>query len=127
MRATRVPVAAREHTGDRQLDAVQRNAARIAAKVNLCPFVNGRVKSVNFTGAPSSVIVNHGLGTPAACILIRLNYHPAHNSPRFTEADQSGLDANNQLKITADAICTADFWFYPRSSLTIPVSSDQST
>lgn len=125
MRSPRIAFQ-REHTGSALQDRVQRQTETLTKKVGDCPFIHGVMKSVSFTGAPSSVIVNHGLGEPAACMVARLNYHSSHNGPRFTEGDQSGIDINNQLNVTADAICIVDLWFYPRSSKDITPGSTQS-
>ena len=120
-----VPVQ-REHTGDAAADRQQTQAGDIARFLRSVPFLYGTLKSVKFTAGPSSVVINHGLGVPAACFVVRMNYHSALNGPLFTEASQAGLDPNKQLKITASAICDVDLWVYPRASKTVPTGADQS-
>ena len=59
-----------EHTGDRQLDAIQQERARVTRGVNGIPFARGRLLSLAFTaGVP--LVVNHGLGEPVGFMVVR--------------------------------------------------------
>lgn len=59
-----------EHTGDRQLDAIQQERVRVTKGVNALPFARGRLLSVSFVaGVPC--VVNHGMGEPVSFMAIR--------------------------------------------------------
>lgn len=118
----------REHTGDRAADAIQSDRDRIAKTLNAFPFARGKLISVDLTGGVGTTI-NHGLGTPAACYIVRPNYDGSGNVVRIAEsgtAYQAALDLNNQLSIVADVSGLLDLWFYPRASKVIPTGAVQS-
>ena len=108
----------RSHTGDRQIDAVQAAAQRSADVANGCPFLRGVLRSVAFAGGTQKA-VDHGLGVPAACIVVRQNYNVFSMTASLAEAlpaFQATLDVNTQLGLVTDLDCTLDLWFYPRAS-----------
>lgn len=106
---------ARQHTGDRKIDAIQERIRRTESASNACPFSAGKLRSVQFTNA--SRIVNHGLGTPAAFFVVRASYIGSTAIASLCEdADQTGLDPNNQIRIHSTTTTLVDLWFYPQSS-----------
>lgn len=111
------PAVTREHTGDAQFDRVQADIRELARNLRNSPFFVGRLKSVRFTAATRK-IVGHGIGRPAAFMVVR-NSYVAGTFPSIAEdASQAGLDVNREIAIVCSTDCTLDLWFYPRSSLT---------
>lgn len=116
----------REHTGDAHIDRAQRLAQATATAheqtktvLQACPFLIGKLVSVNFTIAGGTQIITHNLGVAAACIVVRQNYLVAALGGSITEdAGATGYDTANQQAMAATAICTVDLWFYPRASIT---------
>jgi hypothetical protein len=112
----------REHTGNRQLDGIQRDAKRTLQRVNSLPFANGVLRSVEFTAATPKT-VDHGLGTRATFIVVRTNYDGTGTASTVTEASdayQDAIDLLNQLAVVASATCLVDLWFYPIASEVSP-------
>lgn len=110
----------REHMANRQLDAVQQARNELAGALNDCPFIRGRLISVKLPGFNTYSVVTHKLGTPAAFMIVRHDYGGLEAGARPSEAaDQSGIDPNNQIRITSTNTATVDLWFYPRASQTI--------
>lgn len=110
----------REHTGDRQLDSMQRDTARVAQRANGCPFITGIMRSVRFTASVAKT-VDHGLGARAAFVLARTNYDGTGSPAELNEAGaQSGLDITRQLSVVADVNCLVDLWFYVSASEATP-------
>lgn len=112
----KAPPFSREHTGDPQLDRMQGQRNELAQLLRLCPFVQGRLVSVSFSGGVYQT-VTHKLGVPAACFVIRQNYDAAALGYELSEnPSQTGLDQNNQLSLGTSAAVKLDLWFYPRAS-----------
>lgn len=109
----------RQRVGDQVLEKVQDNTQDLTKTLGTCPFLMGRLVSVQLTGGTAKV-VSHNLGTPAACFVIRMNYDAggAVNAPVFAESfpQPASLDLTKQLSVVASATCTIDLWFYPRAS-----------
>ncbi len=118
----------REQFGERKANAVDAARADMARQLNTIPFLRGRLISVMFT-AVTDQVVNHGLGVPAACFVIRQNYDGYLEGAVLDEsapAVQAKLDQNNQLAIQCNVNATMDLWFYPRASQVIPTGETQS-
>jgi hypothetical protein len=112
----------REHTGRRDLDAIQRSAKKTAERVDEFPFMLGVLRSVSFTAATPKT-VDHGLGTRATFILARTNYDGTGTAAKITESAstaQESLDLRSQLSVVADVNCVVDLWFYPIASEVTP-------
>lgn len=115
-----------EHTGSAPLDRIQANVRTLIERLKLVPFLfGGRLVSVTFAAATRKE-VRHDLGTPAACIVVRLNYDSAQNGPRFAEHATRAADERTHLALVADAACTVDLWFYARASKALITASGQS-
>lgn len=120
IRTTKIAVR-RVQTGDRQDESIQRPSRDVVGALNAFPFVKGRLFSVTFAASTAKTI-SHGLGVPAACMIVRQNYDGTGNVPRLGEsstATQAKLDLNNQLSLVCDLACMLDLWFYPAASVFI--------
>lgn len=85
MRATKIAVR-HEYTGTVVGERIQRQAQDAAGVLRRCPFVEGRMKSLRLeAGVP--LVVDHGLGAPAAFIVARQNYDPKRDAVADAEAD----------------------------------------
>jgi hypothetical protein len=118
----------RQHTGSRVGDEMQRLPQEIQQQLQRCPFLIGRAISVKLAAA-TAFTVNHGIGRPAACLILRQNYDGTGNTAKLTEsstATQASLDLNNQLSIVADVACWLDLWFYPRATSFVQNNPGQS-
>lgn len=110
----------REHTGDRQADAIQESASKTARRANACPFLEGRLVTVQHrlaVGADGYIIVPHGLGSRAAFIIVRC-VGGIIEKP-FEAGDQTGLDPTVQMRVGIDVVDgdpVVDFWFYAVAS-----------
>lgn len=120
----------REHTGDRQLDAMQSASQEIERRVNVCPFLNGVLRSVRLVNE-STATVNHGLGTRATFIVARTNYDGTDYYAAIGEdVSQAGIDLSNQLNVFTRLVSSGplgggesvlvDLWFYPIASERVP-------
>ncbi len=113
--------AFREHTGNRQVDAIQRAAKQTADRANACPFFAGVLRSVSLSTTPKRV--DHGLGARATFMVVRTNYDGTGTARTVNEASaaaQAGLDLTKQLAVVASGNCTVDLWFYPVASEAVP-------
>lgn len=127
-RPTRLPVT-REHTGDRNLDRVQQNIGQGRSKAFSSPFGGWIIKTLRFAAASTYYTFNHGIGVPAACFPVRMNYDAAGGAgmPAFAENISPGaINLNSQISLKASAVCTVDMLFYPRASKVIPTGKIQS-
>lgn len=117
----------REHIDDPQLARVDQAREDLSRAIAQCPFLRGRLVSVAFSGSGSKA-VRHGLGVPAAFIVIRQNYL-SNAGPVYAESDATAQALVNQkqyLAVQVDRACTVDLWFYPRASKTVDVGQGQS-
>lgn len=110
-------------TGNAVLDRIQNNVRDLISALRMIPFLlQGRLVSCTFkTGVQKNV--RHGLGVPAACIVIRQNYDPGIAAVRIGEFGpdiQSTIDQREFLALGTDADAILDLWFYPRSSQKVP-------
>lgn len=121
--------ARREVFDDRAQNAEARTRAELTDRLQRCPFIIGRIVSVKVTSGTTKT-VRHGLGVPAAFIVVRQNYDGTGTQVNVTEAasaSQAKLDLSNQLAITPSATGKVDLWFYPRASRAIDATTGQST
>ncbi len=120
----RKPAIVRHVEAPLQKERMQDDTADLGRTLRACPFIIGRLKSVRFDGG--NKVVNHGLGRPAAWIVVR-SYEPGQGPGPITESsDQTGLDPKNQIRIFAHDVMVADLWFYPRASRPINLTTGQS-
>lgn len=115
----RRPTESREHFEDERVLRLQERVRKVEAFLQNCPFLLGRPKTVQFSSGVSKA-VNHGLGVPAACFVIR----SSAAADIFETALQSGLDPAKQLALTSNADATVDLWFYPRASRVLESSGE---
>lgn len=87
MRPTKIAIR-REHTGTAAGERIQRQAQDVARTLSRCPFLIGRLKSVRLD-ANVPLVIDHGLGSPAAFIVARHNYDPKRASA--VDAEGHGL------------------------------------
>lgn len=101
----------REHTGDRQLEQIQRESQRVADRGNDCPFLEGNlVTDVQFTGTNATTI-DHGLGrAPRGFIVVRS--HGANAAPPPKEASTQPSDLSLQIALQTTSTSTFDLWFW---------------
>ncbi len=111
LRTSRV-VAPREHTGDRQLDAIQRNITRVATgAVNA--FTGGVLKTGLVFVSGTFQTINHGLGRrPNVVFIACVDYSGSATYPALAlYGTQTGIDLNNQLNLITNANCTIAVYF----------------
>ena len=117
----------REYVADPQLARVDQARDDLATLLRSIPFLRGRLVSVAFSGAGSKA-VRHGLGVPAAFIVIRQNYL-SNAGPVYAESDvaaQALVDQKQYLAVQVDRACTVDLWFYARASRKVDAGQGQS-
>lgn len=129
-----------EQTGNPQLDRIQANVRKLISMLRNIPFLwdrslvpylwGGKLISVTFASAGTEQIIQHNLGVPAACFVVRENYNSlgAMNKPAFAESvpQPTTIDPTTHLALIASAVCSVDLWFYPRASKEIDSVSHQS-
>lgn len=102
------------HSDDRDKVRLSEGIRQAKNAINAVPFLGGgKLVSVKgLAGIGSPAILDHGLGTQAAFIVVR------RLAPGFIieHPDQTGLDPLNQIRVIATAAMDADLWFYPRAS-----------
>lgn len=116
------PSIAETHTGDIPLDEVQRRLREALALIGRIPFlVNGRMISCRFPVANTDYFFEHGLGSPAACFVVRQSYEGiAHMSiSESATAVQAQVPQDRVLGLRSNAAGTVDVWFYVRASKNI--------
>jgi hypothetical protein len=119
--------ARREYSADRATAANDQSRQDLTRALGECPFLRGKLVSVFFATGGVYQTITHGLGVLGACIVVRQNYAGNGAGPTFAEnGSTSGLDVKNQISIAASAICTVDFWFYPRASKPVVSALGQS-
>lgn len=101
----------REHTGNRQIEQIQRESQRVADKGNGCPFLDGNlVTGVEFSGTNATTI-DHGLGrAPQGCIAVRS--YGTNAAPPPKEASSQPSDLSLQIALQTTATSTFDLWFW---------------
>lgn len=115
----------REFTGDAGADRIQQAREDALAVLRACPFIRGRLISVQLVGGVAKTI-NHRLGAQATFMLARPNYDGTGNVSIVTESatgSQQPLDLKNQLSIVASVSGKFDLWFYPIASRPIDARS----
>lgn len=101
----------REHTGDRQLDVMQRETQRLAQGQNACPFLAGNLVTGVILVAGTPLTVNHGLGrAPRGCIVVRS--YGANAAPPPVESAAQPPDLTRQIALQTIANATFDLWFW---------------
>ncbi len=105
--------ARREHTGDRELEQMQRESARLAQRSNACPFLSGNlVKGLVFSGA-TPLTIDHGLGrAPQGFIVVRSYGTTAGPVPREATAQPPDMTRQIALEGLATFTTTYDIWFF---------------
>lgn len=78
--SARTPTHRSEHTRSAPLDRIQDNVRDAIEQARAVPFLRGKMIRVAFTGGARKVVA-HGLGTPAAFMVVRTNGAP------FTQGD----------------------------------------
>ncbi len=126
-----VPTYRNEQTGNAPLDRMQSVMRDLVAALRLIPFLwGGRLVTVHFTAGGAQKVVRHGLGVPAACFVLRLNYDAAAGmaGPTFAEwmPQPTTIDPKQQIALVADNVCTCDLWFYARASKPLDPQQGQS-
>lgn len=117
------------HSDDRDKVRLSEGLRQAKNAINAVPFLGGgRLVSVHFKDVNFDRAIAHGLGLPAAFIVVRQNYvyDPANPStpPPFMSVTESASTvqtslASDQTKLIAlrsTAAGTVDLWFYPRAS-----------
>lgn len=113
------------HSSNLDLRDAQQLPNAILRVLKGCPFLVGRLVSVSFSGAGTTV-VDHKLGTKARCFPVSLNYSPAATAAAVVResSDQTLIDASNQMRLISSSAGTVDLWFYPKASKQIPTGAD---
>jgi hypothetical protein len=116
-----------EQIGNLTLDRIQGVVRDLMAALRMVPFLwGGKLVSVQFLAGGVRHRVRHGLGVPAAFIVIRSNYAAAPNFGSLLEYLNDGEDLTQYLGIISDVNATVDLWFYPRASKPIDAGQQQS-
>lgn len=136
MRATKLAHDA-VHSDDRDKVRLSEGVRQAKDAINAVPFLGGgRLVSVRFASAAFDYGIAHGLGFPAAFMVIRQNYEqpvpagpPAFMGVTESAAATQATIAPDQAKLIglrSTAAGTCDIWFYPRASKPIPNGALQS-
>lgn len=131
MRATKLAHDA-VHSDDRDKVRLSEGVRQAKDAINAVPFLGGgRLVSVRFVSAATDYTIAHGLGVPAACMIIRQNYETT-TPLAIAESDAAtqraiATDQTKLLALRASTPGTVDLWFYPRASkLIVPPNQVQS-
>lgn len=119
------------HSDDRDKVRLSEGIRQTKDAINAVPFLGGgRLVSVRFAAANADIAIAHGLGVPAACVVVRPNYET--NTPlAIAESDAAAQttkapDQTKLLALRASTAGTVDLWFYPRASKVISDEATQS-
>jgi hypothetical protein len=117
----------KEQFTDRAQNSEAEDRSSLARRLNDVPFLRGRTISVELTSLIDQT-VDHGLGAPAAFMVIRQNYRNGTKAlvTESAPAVQALIDERFQLSVVADINCTVDLWVYPRDSRVIDPLTGQS-
>ena len=127
MAAPRAIPQRREVTDDSSLGRVDQAREELANALRNCPFLRGRLVSVDFPTGGARKVVRHGLGVAAACIIVRQNYETVTATyASIIEYQNEGVDLTQNLALISDVTSRVDLWFYPRSSKPIDAAQGQS-
>lgn len=106
----------REHTGDRQLDAMQRESGRVAQSLRNIPFLDGRLldggkgdgSGPGVSIGTGSTTLSHALGRPVrGFIVVDLRADARVWRPTSQPSDPTRL-----LALQASAAVTAKVWVW---------------
>jgi hypothetical protein len=101
----------RVHTGDRQMESIQRAREDVAQVVNDCPFIRGKaVRGVLFAAGVGR-LVTHRLGYRPKGYLITRNYG-LNVANVVGESGTIPADPNNQIWLLTTVNATVDLWFF---------------
>lgn len=101
----------REHTGNRQLDVIQRESQRLAEKANACPFFSGNLVRDRVFAAGVPLTIDHGLGrAPEGWIVV--SSHGANAAPPPVKSASQPTDPTLQVTLQTTAAATFHLWFW---------------